>query len=113
MPEMTIRDLIPQIPTYFIPEKAVGINTVIQLSISGEEGGEWFVTIRDQQCRVDEGETPNPNFSLSASDQILYDLLNRKLDPVRAYMQGKVQFKGNISMAMKLAGLFKMPEGLR
>ena len=36
------------LPEHFDPEKAAGLSAVVQLKISGADGGEWVLTIKDQ-----------------------------------------------------------------
>jgi len=41
----------------FIVEVADGVNATIQYSLSGKNGGEWFLSIASGTCTVSEGES--------------------------------------------------------
>ena len=43
------------LPARFKPEKSAGIDVVAQLNITGANGGDWVVIIRDQKLQVKEG----------------------------------------------------------
>jgi len=105
----TIADLIEKIPAAFVSERAEGMDVVVQAHLDGEQGGDWYAVIRDQQIAVTPGVHANPNLSVRATAQDALDLYSGKLDPMRAFMQGKVHLQGNISLVMRLASMFRMP----
>jgi putative sterol carrier protein len=90
------------LPSRFKPEKAAGINVVAQVNISGPEGGSWTVTIRDQKLNVTEGVDPNAELVLKMNPVDFLDMVNEKLSAEKAFFTGKIQFKGNIAVALKL-----------
>jgi len=108
MSEITVQELMDRMPKAFIPESAEGVDAVIQYHLSGEEGGEWVVTIRDQKCTVETGETDSPTMTLWADAQDYKDIILGKLDPMAAFMQQKVKLSGNLNMALGLTKYFKM-----
>jgi sterol carrier protein 2 len=108
--EHTIQSLMEKVVRAFQPERAAGIDAQIQFHLSGDQGGDWVATIRDQKPSVAPGTTPNPNLMFSADSQDVLDVFTGRLNPMQAYMLGKVQFKGDMNLAMKLASLFKRPE---
>ncbi len=108
MAEVTVQELINRMPRALIPEKANGVNAVIQYHLSGNEGGEWIVSIKDGQCTVQQGTTPSPNMTLTADAQDYKDVITGKLNPMTAFMTGKVRLAGDLNLAMKLTSFFKM-----
>ena len=49
------------LPEKFDPEKAAGLAAVVQFKISGDDGGEWVLTIKDGKIEVTDGNaTGNP-----------------------------------------------------
>lgn len=93
----------------FQPEKAAGIDAVIQINVTGDQGGDYFVTIRDKQLKVDHGVASNPRLTLGANAQDILNMFNGRMNPMQAYMQGKVQVRGDMGLAMRLADVFKPP----
>ncbi|NLF87981.1 SCP2 sterol-binding domain-containing protein [Candidatus Bathyarchaeota archaeon] len=90
------------LPQRFKPAKAAGINVVAQVNISGPEGGSWTVTIKDQKMTVTEGVDPNAELTLKMNPADFLDMVNEKLSAEKAFFTGKIQFKGNIAVALKL-----------
>ncbi len=108
MSEITVKELMERMPKAFLPEKAKGVEAVIQYHLSGEEGGDWIITIKDGKCTVEEGVAENPTLTLEADAQDYKDVILGKLDGMAAFMQGKLKLKGNLNLAMKLTSFFKM-----
>jgi putative sterol carrier protein len=90
------------LPQRFKPEKAVGINVVTQINVTGINGGNWSVTIKDQKLYVKEGTDQSATLTLKMNDNDFLDLVNGKLSAEKAFFTGRVQFKGNIALALKL-----------
>ena len=108
MSEITVKELMDRMPKAFLPEKAKGVEAVIQYHLTGEEGGDWIITIKDGKCTVEEGVTENPTLTLEADAQDYKDVILGKLDGMTAFMQGKLRLKGNLNLAMKLTGFFRL-----
>ncbi len=90
------------LPQRFKPEKASGIDVTVQVSITGVNGGDWIVTIKNQKLEVKEGVHPSPNLALKMAKKDYVDLVNHRISAEKAFFTGKVQFKGNIALALKL-----------
>ncbi len=110
MADLAIEDLMAKLPSAFLPEKAAGVNAVVQFNLSGERGGDWYVTIHDQACTVEPGAAQAPNLVFSAAAQDCLDILTGKLDGMRAFMTGKLKLSGDMGLAMKLVGFFRLDE---
>ncbi len=109
MTDLSIQDWIDKIPDYFIPEKATGVDATIQLHLTGEQGGDWAILIHNQNLEVVSGEVSNPRLVLSGGAEDVLQILSGKMDGMRAFMQGKIKVQGDMSLAMKLAGMFRQP----
>jgi putative sterol carrier protein len=106
--EITIEELMNRMPKAFLPEKAEGVDAVIQYHLEGLEAGDWVVTIRDLKCTVEKGTTENPTMTLRADSQDYKSIILGTLDPMAAFMQQKVKLTGNLNMALGLTKYFKM-----
>ena len=51
----SVAELFAGMPGLFDAEKAGDFNAIVQIDLSGEDGGQWFVTIADGKCTVEEG----------------------------------------------------------
>jgi putative sterol carrier protein len=90
------------LPVKFNPAKAAGVDVIVQISITGINGGEWIVTIKNQEIKVDLGSHPSPNLQLKMAEKDYLDVVNGKISAEKAFFSGKVHFKGNIALALKL-----------
>lgn len=88
----------------FIPERAKGIDAVIQIEITGE--GAYVLTIREQSIRLAEGKVAGARLTLKANRADLMAIFQRKLDPTAAFFQGRLTVQGDMGLAMQLPGLF-------
>ena len=96
------------LPSRFKPDKATGIDVVVQVSIVGPNGGNWIVTIKNQQLQVKEGTLPSPTLQVKMSEKDYLDVINGKISGERAFFTGRLQINGDIGLALKLrnAGFF-------
>jgi putative sterol carrier protein len=108
MTDITLQQMMEHMPEAFLPEKAVGLNAIIQCRFTGAEAGDWVITIRDGKCSVTPGTTPTPHLTLTMNSQDYKDLALGKLNGMTAFMQGKIKLSGDISLAMKFTNLFKV-----
>ena len=90
------------LPARFKPEKAKGIDVITQVNIDGSNGGEWTVTIRNQKMEVTVGTHQSPTLVIGMAEADFLDFDNRKMRGERAFFTGKITFKGNIAVALRL-----------
>lgn len=106
--EITIEQLMYRMPKAFLPEKAEGVEAIIQYHLSGAEAGDWVVRIGNGVCTVEKGTVDNPTMTLRADSQDYKDIILGKLDPMAAFMQQKVKLTGNLNLALGLTKYFKL-----
>lgn len=97
-----IRDFIAKIPNPFTLENLDDTNALVQFAITGEGGGEWVAEIHDGKCEIKEGSTEDPDLSIKAKIEDAAQLVAGELDPMKAYMTGKVKVVGNLMLGLKL-----------
>jgi putative sterol carrier protein len=90
------------LPSRFKPDKAGGIDVTVQVNIAGPNGGDWVVTIKNQKLEAKEGTHPSPTLELDMAETDYIDLVNGKMSGEKAFLTGKLRFKGNIALALKL-----------
>jgi putative sterol carrier protein len=99
----TSREFFEEVlPSRFKADKAAGINVTVQVKITGPNGGDWIVTIENQKLEVKEGNHPSPTLTLEIAEKDYLDLVNGKMSGEKAFLTGKLRFKGNIALALKL-----------
>jgi len=108
MTEYTVRELVFNHEKAFMPDVAEGVDAVIQYKLTGEEGGDYIITIKDGKCAVEEGVTENPTMTMTADGRDFGDVLLGKANGMQYFMQGKLKLAGDLNLAMKLTSFFKM-----
>jgi putative sterol carrier protein len=104
----TVKETFDAMPSKFRPDKAQGVNAVIQYEIAGDQGGQWHAVIKDGTCTVESGPAPNPNLTLNMASQDWLDMIAGKLSGQMAFMSGKLKLKGDMGLAMKIGSMFQV-----
>jgi len=102
----TVKETFDAMPGRFKPDRAQGVKAVIQYDITGESGGSYHVAIADGKCSLAEGPAASPNLTLTMAAPDWLDMVSGKLNGQMAFMSGKLKLKGDMGLAMKLAGMF-------
>ena len=105
---LTISDLMSKMSGAFLPEKAVGLDAVIQFKFTGVEAGSWYATIKEGKCAVAQGEAQSPKMTLTADSADYIKIFTGELDGMKAFMEGKLKLGGDLNLAMKLMQMFKI-----
>lgn len=108
MTQMTAGEMIEYVPKIFKPEMAQGMEGVVQIKLSGDGGGEWYLTIKDSQCTVQKGVHAKPRITISASAAEFKNIVSGKSNATQAFMTGRLRVTGDLSLAMKLVNVFKI-----
>ena len=103
---LTVEDLMKKMPDAFLPDKAEGVDAVIQFHLG--KGGDWICTIRDKTCTAEQGVIEEPNLTLTAEADDYIDMITGKLNPMTAIATKKVLLKGDLNLAMKYMNLFEL-----
>ena len=88
------------------PKKIAGMNAVIQFDLSGDNGGLYWVKIADGKVESGAGSTENPNMTLRSTADDWSQVITGKLNPMQAFMSGKIKIQGDMGLALKLQPLF-------
>ncbi|MEK6221200.1 MAG: SCP2 sterol-binding domain-containing protein [Chloroflexota bacterium] len=105
---LNIKEVMESMPGAFLPEKAGDQDVTIQFHMAGEQAGDWFATIKDGVCEINEGTKDNPTMALSADGEDYINVVTGKLDGMQAFMQGKLKIKGDMNLAMKMTSFFNL-----
>lgn len=101
-----IAGIFPAMITRFIPEKAEGVNAGIQFDLSGDNGGLYWLRIQDQSATYGEGKIDNAKMTIKASGDDYAALASGTLNPMQAFMSGKVKVQGDMGLALKFMNMF-------
>jgi putative sterol carrier protein len=90
----------------FRPENAEGDRAVIQCEITGDGGGNWYLTVDDGKCSLAEGISQAAGVTVRISAGDFVDLTTGKLDKMAAMMLGKMKVKGDAGLLMRMLSWF-------
>jgi putative sterol carrier protein len=86
----------------FDPASWNGGDVSILYDVTGDGGGQWTVAIEGGKVVFREGAPASPDVTITASSEHLRAMLEGKLNPLTAQLQGKIQFKGNTPLLFRL-----------
>ncbi|XP_008574583.1 PREDICTED: hydroxysteroid dehydrogenase-like protein 2, partial [Galeopterus variegatus] len=79
---------------------------VYQFELSGEDGGTWFLDLKNKGGNVGSGEPSyQADVVMSMSTDDFVKMFSGKLKPTMAFMSGRLTIKGNMALAIKLEKL--------
>jgi len=90
----------------FRPEAAEEMRATYQVHLTGDGGGVWNLTIADGKCQLAEGNAEQPDVTITISVDEWSQLLSGQLDALSAYLSGRLQIAGDLSLATRLPALF-------
>ena len=102
-----IKQVFPEMASRLIPEKAEGLNVVIQFDLSGDNGGLFWLNVADGQCEAGEGQSEDPKMTLRSTADDYYAVVTGSMNAMQAFMSGKIKIEGDMSLAMKMQSMFR------
>jgi len=94
-------------PAQFNKDAAKGLDAVYQFDLSGDGGGKWFVTIKNETCDVKEGSHPSPNITISMASQDYVDMSTGKANGQMLFMSGRLRIAGDLGLALRMQSIFQ------
>ena len=105
---LTVAQTFQDMPAHFNPAAAAGLDKTIQINLSGEQGGQWAIRIANQTFELIPGGVDQPDLTLTMSDENWLALVEGRLNPMTAFMTGKIKATGDLPLAMRVPNLFNM-----
>jgi putative sterol carrier protein len=84
------------------PDVVAKVASVYQFDISGPGGGQWSVDCTAPGGAVRPGQENGARCTVSCSDADFLDIVNGRLDALKAFMCGKLRIQGDMGLAMML-----------
>jgi len=79
---------------------------VYQFNLSGEDGGQFIVTIKNGTCTVEEGIAPAPDVTISATAADYMNIVTGAYPFGLAYMNGRLKVAGNLRLVVRMGAYF-------
>ena len=102
----TIKEFLQLLPGRLNSDAAEDLDAVYQFDLSGAEGGQYILTIRDGACQIAEGMHADPHVVLSMAGEDCIKILKGQLSGPAVAMSGRLKISGDIGLAMQLKALF-------
>lgn len=102
------REILQKMPAAFRADKAGSAKALIQLMLNGDGGGNWAIDVSDGQCAVREETLPKPDVQVTMDAANFVSLIQGKLNPVQAFMTGKIKVSGNVGHVMQMMNWFDL-----
>ncbi|MGE5334150.1 MAG: SCP2 sterol-binding domain-containing protein [Nitrososphaerota archaeon] len=102
----SIADSFPALQAAFQPARAAGVDKTIQFDFSGREAGTWHMHVHDGTMDYGQGPAQNPNATIGVDSDDWLSILSGALNPVSAFMSGKVKVAGDMGLAMQFQNWF-------
>lgn len=104
-----IARIFPEMVNHFNPDKADGIDATVQFDLSGDNGGQYWLKIADKNATVGEGTVENPKMTIKGTADDYAAMVTGDLNPMQAFMSGRIKVQGDMALAMKFMTLFNQP----
>jgi putative sterol carrier protein len=104
---LTVKTIFDRLPEAFQADQAVGVDVVFQFKISGPDGGDWYSTVKDGACEVNEGVHESPTTTIIMSDEDFVGLIEGTVNAMQAYTSGKLKIEGDLMKSQLIEKLFK------
>lgn len=101
-----INEFFKQLPSKLDAEAAEDLDAVYQFDLSGAQGGQYVLTIREGACQVKEGRHEDPHVTLSMAGEDCVKVLKGELSGPVAAMSGRIRISGDLGLALQLKALF-------
>ena len=99
----------------WIPEQAAAnpdqsakikdIDTVIQVVLTGEGGGDYYMELTGGEIKTAKGKVDAPKLTITQAIEDWREINAGRLNPQMAFMSGKIKISGDMSLAMKLGSI--------
>lgn len=101
---MTYEEVFAQAKELFMQSDVNGVNEHLayQFNITGEGEGAFYAEVKDGKLSVEPYEYYDRDSVFICSAKTLFKLASGELDPVLAFMTGKLRVEGSIEQALKL-----------
>ncbi|MCB9507560.1 MAG: SCP2 sterol-binding domain-containing protein [Myxococcales bacterium] len=94
-------------------EKATSVDSVFQFDITGDGGGTWAIDLRKASSgpRVTDAASPDANVTITMAASDWTGILGGSVNPMQAFMMGKIKVSGDMGLAMKLQNVLALAAG--
>jgi len=104
---VSVRDHVAALARDYDAQAHPDINTVVQLVITDEEPGSYYLRISDGRCDAYLGEHDAPTTTISTTSDVWLAIVRGELDGTMAFMNGQFKVAGDMAALLQLGDLLK------
>lgn len=104
---MNINQFLESLPGRVPPEALAGLDATINFDLSGDEGGQYTLSIRDNIIRHQMGLAENPTCGVKTDHATFVKIINKEENVLMAMFTGKLKIQNQMEMVRfaKILGL--------
>ena len=103
---VSVKPIFAAMPLSLNHEAAKGANAVYQFNLSGDGGGQFAVTIRNGECKVEEGIAPTPDATISATAADYVNIATGTYPFGLAFINGRLKIEGDLRLVLRMGAYF-------
>jgi putative sterol carrier protein len=103
---LTLRQTLEGMPLTFNIQAADGLEAIIQFDVSGSEPGIYHLEIANGRCTFHEGVAASPTMTILTPSEVWLKISRGEMTGYDALMQELYTATGEITLLMKMDGLF-------
>lgn len=107
---LTVDGIFALMPELFLPEKAQGLTVSVYYQVTGEGGGDYTCLIENGAFSLKREAKPDATSVVVIGAEDWIALNEGKLDPMQAFMTGKLKGTGDLGLLQKFPKFFKKPQ---
>ena len=89
------------------PRRTQGVSARYQFHITGDGGGDWTLVVDAGSARVERGEIPDAQTTVTMDAADFVAMSSGELDGTDAFMSGKLKVAGDPFLGMRLAEIMR------
>jgi hypothetical protein len=103
----TPQEIVDRLPGLFQPEAAGRTRLTVQLELTGDGGGHWWVRVADGRCTTGTGLLDRPDVTLTLTGGDYVEVRLGRLHPLTAVKDGRLKVAGRYGLAVKFTTMFR------
>jgi putative sterol carrier protein len=107
---LTVDGIFALMPELFLPEKAQGLTVSVYYQVTGEGGGDYTCLIENGAFSLKREAKPDATSVVVIGGEDWIALNEGKLDPMQAFMTGKLKGTGDLGLLQKFPKFFRKPQ---
>ena len=107
---LTVDGIFSLMPELFLADKAQGLTVSVYYQVTGEGGGDYTCLIENSAFSLKREAKPDATSVVVIGAEDWIALNEGKLDPMQAFMTGKLKGTGDLGLLQKFPKFFKKPQ---